>query len=65
MNQQDLESKRRDEEMYLHVKMVKAGYPSLLKEVVKIECVVYQNQEVAELRRRGYEIVNIEVKDGV
>jgi len=50
--------------MYLHVKMVKAGYPSLLKEVVKIECVVYQHREVAELRRRGYEIVNIEVKDG-
>jgi hypothetical protein len=50
--------------MYLHVRMVKAGYPSLQKRVVKIECVVYQNTEVAELRHRGYEIASIEIKDG-
>jgi len=49
--------------MYLYVMMVKPGYPSIQKRVVKIECVVYQNCEVSDLRRQGYEIANIEVKD--
>jgi hypothetical protein len=49
--------------MYLHVNMVKPGYPTLQKRIVKIECIVYQNTEVSDLRRQGYQIANIEVKD--
>jgi hypothetical protein len=43
--------------------MVKPGYPSLQKRVVKIECVVYQNTEVSDLRRQGFQIANITVED--
>ena len=48
-------------EMYIHVKMMKDGKPT---QIIKVECVVYQNKEVADLRYRGYKIANMELKDG-
>ena len=48
-------------EMYIHVKMTRDGKPT---QIVKVECVVYQNKEVADLRYRGYKIANMELKDG-
>lgn len=47
--------------MYLHVTMMKDGKPT---QIVKVECIVYQNKEVAYLRHRGYRIANMEMKDG-